>query len=309
MLRIVYFGSSDFSLPGLRACLDASNFEVVGVVTTPPKKQGRGLELMATVVAQFCAKKSIRYFDFLKLEDIALKQISELKPDIFVVASYGKIIPESFLNLANLRFNIHPSLLPKYRGASPINGPILNADTKTGLSIADVTKALDAGDIYYQEEVPLLPSADSEAMEILLAEKSYGAMRQLLDQARDLKVSGRPQNHEDSSYAPKLKKEDGRLSFSDPSNRWDRIVRGLKPWPGAFIEINGERIGIISICIKGGEPSTKIGCVREISENGLIIQTSIGCVEWLQVRPAGKNAMTGAAYARGKRLKSGDRLQ
>ncbi len=308
-MRIIYFGSSDFSIPGLRACMDAPGFDVAAVITTPPQRQGRGLELAPTVVAQFCAEKNLKYFEYSKLDEAALASTSALSPEVFVVASYGKMIPESFLKLVNLRFNIHPSLLPKYRGASPLNAPILAGDSVTGLSIADVTKNLDAGDVFYQEEVPLPASSDSEAMGIILAEKSYLALRDLLEKARVEKIQRSPQDHSNSSYAPKLSKEDGRLFFNVPADKWCRIVRGLKPWPGAFVEILGERVGIISVRVKKIESSKANGTIREITDEGLVVQTSQGCIELIQVKPAGKKVMRGADYARGRRWHIGTRLQ
>lgn len=309
MTRIIYFGSSDFSLPGLKACLEAPGYEVAGVITTPPQKQGRGLDLTPTVVAQFCAERNIPCFDFQKLDDQAHAQIEKLTPDIFVVASYGKIIPESFLKLVKMRFNIHPSLLPKYRGASPLNGPILKGDAKTGLSIADVTKSLDAGDIYYQEELTLSAETTSEEIEIVLAQKSHDVMLQLLEKSRALNITGCPKNHAESSYAPKLKKEDGRLSFNEPAIRWDRVVRGLKPWPGAFIETQGERISLCAIRPHEQHLSDAPGAILEITDQGPVIQTIQGAVEWLRVKPAGKKEMSGADYARGKRWSAGTVLK
>ncbi len=309
MLRIVYFGSSDFSIPGLRACLEVTGYEVAAVITTPPQRQGRGLTLTSTVVAQFCAYKEIKYFEYAKLDEDALAQIAAFNPEVFVVASYGKIIPESFLKLAKIRLNIHPSLLPKYRGASPLNGPILAGDLTTGLSIADITKSLDAGEVYFQEEVPLTPSADSESMGTILAEKSYLALQDLLEQAKNGKIRGVPQNHSNSSYAPKLSKEDGRLFFNVAAEKWDRVVRGLKPWPGAFTEIHDERLGLISVRIKKIEPALATGIIHEITAEGLVVQTARDCIELLQVKPAGKSNMSGADYARGRRWKTGMLLQ
>ncbi len=305
MRRLIYFGSSDFSLPGLRACIDAPGYEVVAVITTPPQRQGRGLELTPTVVARFCSDKQIPYFEYPKLDETALSQVRDLNPEVFVVASYGKMIPESFLSLAEHRFNIHPSLLPFYRGASPLNGPILAGDTKTGLSIADVTKSLDAGDIYYQEEYILSPSADSQMLGVILAEKSYLALRGLLENALLDKVTGVPQDSSLSSYAPKLKKEDGRLFFNIPAEKWGRIVRGLKPWPGAFIEIQSERVGIIAARPKQLDRTVDTGTIAEINEDSFVVQTPIDCVEIIEVKPAGKTNMSGADYARGRRWKVG----
>ena len=307
-MRIVYFGSSDFSLPGLRACIDAPGANVAGVITTPAQRQGRGLVLEPSVIAQFCAQQNIECHDFSKLDDQAYAQIQAWQPDVFVVSSYGKIIPERFLSLAKFRFNIHPSLLPQYRGASPLNGPILAGDTKTGLSIADITKDLDAGDIYYQEEIFLSPSDDSEKMGWVLSEKSYLVMREILEKARVENLTLTPQDPSLATYAPKLTKENGRLFFGDPAVKWERLVRGLRPWPGAFIEVHSERVGLISVQMKPSDPDIQRGTILEVTADSLVIQTAEAAVEWIQVKPAGKKGMSGGDYARGRRWRAGMKL-
>lgn len=308
MQRIIFFGSSDFSLPGLQACLESPGYEVAAVVTTPPQRQGRGLELTPTVIASFCAKNNISFREYPKLDDAAYHELADLKPDVFVVASYGKIIPERFLTLPTSRFNIHPSLLPKYRGASPLNAPILAGDSVTGLSIADITKELDAGEIYFQEECTIRPDDDSEKIGAALAEKSYSVMRELLERARVTKVAGRAQDSAQASYAKKLSKADGQLTFQDSAQRWDRVVRGLKPWPGAFIEISNERVGLITVRPAPGQSGAKIGQLLSISRESMVIQVANEAVELLTVKPAGKKAMNGGDYARGRRWNVGINL-
>ncbi len=307
-MRIVFFGSSDFSLPALETCFSYPDFTLTGVITTPPQKQGRGLELKPTCVADFCRERNILCRDYQKLSGDVLAEVQSWKTDIFVVASYGKMIPEAFLKLAQYRFNIHPSLLPKYRGASPLNGPILAGDTISGLSIADITKDLDAGDIYFQKEMSLSPKMDSEKLGQILSIMSQDALRILFDQVKLKKLTTRVQNHALSCYAPKLKKEDGRLHFSDSAQKWDRVTRGLKPWPSAFIQLSNERINLMSLRVQELTSTGNLGAILAITSKGLIVQTAQGSVEWLQVKPAGKKEMLAADYARGKRLKPGDIL-
>ncbi|HRK61558.1 MAG TPA: methionyl-tRNA formyltransferase [Candidatus Omnitrophota bacterium] len=308
MPRIIFFGSSDFSQPGLQACLDSPGYEIAAVVTTPPQRQGRGLELTPTVIASFCAKKNILFREYPKLDDAAYQEIADLKPDVFVVASYGKIIPERFLALPSQRFNIHPSLLPKYRGASPLSSPILNGDAVTGLSIADITKELDAGEVYFQEECPIRSGDDSEKLGAMLAAKSYSVMRELLERARLGKVTGSPQDSNQASYAKKLNKEDGRLTLQDTAQKWDRIIRGLKPWPGAFIEMRSERLGLITARPLSGQSGAKVGQLLSVSQESMVVQVSEGAIELLLVKPAGKKGMRGGDYARGRRWNVGMNL-
>ena len=156
-MKIVFFGSDEFSIKALEACLH-SDMEIVLVVTTSAKRKGRGLHVKPSAIFQYCQTKNIPVAEFPALRDAsALNAILALHPDIFVVASYGKILPPDFLAIPKYRINVHPSLLPKYRGAAPMNWPILNADTETGVTILDIAEKLDAGDIYDQEKIHIGP--------------------------------------------------------------------------------------------------------------------------------------------------------
>ena len=157
-MKIVFFGSDAFSIKSLEACLHSAGMELVLVVTTPAKKKGRGLKLEPSEVFDYCQTKKLPVSEYPTLRDSKVAQdLIALRPDIFVVASYGKLIPGSLLEIPKYRLNVHPSLLPKYRGSAPIHWPILNGDKETGVSIIDIAEKLDAGDIYYQEKIPMDP--------------------------------------------------------------------------------------------------------------------------------------------------------
>ncbi|HRY85300.1 MAG TPA: methionyl-tRNA formyltransferase, partial [Candidatus Omnitrophota bacterium] len=193
-MKIVFFGSDAFSIKALEACLH-SGMEVVLVVTVPPKKKGRGLKLEPSEIFGYCQAKKIPVVEYTTLRDAKVAQeLLALRPDIFVVASYGKIIPNILLEIPKYRLNVHPSLLPKYRGAAPIHWPILNGDTETGVSIIDIAEKLDAGDIYYQEKIAIGPKADAAQLASELARLSYGILKKVLDEVKKGRLSGVPQN-------------------------------------------------------------------------------------------------------------------
>ena len=148
-----------------------------------------------------------------------------------------------------------------------------------------------------------------ETIGVILAGKSYLAVRDLLEKARVGNIHGTPQNPVEASYAPKLAKEDGRLFFNISAERWDRVVRGYRPWPGAFVEIHSERLGLISVRPRKMDTIAAVGTIHEITEDSLIVQTAQNCIELVQVKPAGKKGMSGADYARGRRWRVGMRLQ
>ena len=155
-MKIVFFGSDAFSIKALEACLHTSGMELSLVVTTPAKKKGRGLKLEPSEVYDYCRTKGLPVTEYPTLRDPKVAQeLITLRPDLFVVASYGKLIPTNLLDIPKYRLNVHPSLLPKYRGSAPIHWPILNGDKETGVSILDIAEKLDSGDIYYQEQIAL----------------------------------------------------------------------------------------------------------------------------------------------------------
>jgi methionyl-tRNA formyltransferase len=306
-VNIIFFGSSEFSIPALRACLDSPH-EVILAITTPDKKQGRGLKVLPTAVRRYAEEKNIPLEAVENLKDVPFFQkISGLKPDFFVVSSYGKLIPASWLQMpSQLSLNVHPSLLPKYRGAAPIHWPIIHGDSQTGITIAEVTSKLDSGDIFYQERIPLDPRVDAKKLSHQLAELSYKALQIVFKQIEEGTLSRIPQQEHLSSYARKLTKEDGRLSLKDSAVRLDRLIRGLQPWPGSFLEFQQAHLLILEAEPSAVPASEKAGTLVEIGNDGSIaLATGNGILKIKRVRPAGKKEMSAADFVRGRHLPPG----
>jgi len=309
-MKIIFFGSSDFSIQALKACLD-SDHEVALVVTTPDQKKGRGLKLSPTVVAQFAESKGVAVEKFPKLKDEnAVQRAKDLAPDCFVVSSYGKLIPSSWLEIPKqLRLNIHPSLLPKYRGASPLNQPILNGDNETGLSIADVTKDLDAGDLYFQQMIPLDDRIDLPKLSQVLSDLSYEAVLTVLRQIEMGSLERTKQDDSQSSYAPKLTKDLGEVSWQDTAQTVERKIRGLKPWPGTYVNLASGPLLILDGKPNGQDLTGEPGTLLAIDKDGsIVVAMGEGALRIARVRPAGKKEMSGSDFANGKRLKTGSKL-
>lgn len=307
-MKIIFFGSDEFSIKALEACLH-SNMEVVLAVTVPAKKKGRGLRLEPTEIYRYCQTKKIPVAEFSMLRDPSVtKSILTLQPDIFVVASYGKIIPNELLGIPKYRLNVHPSLLPKYRGAAPVNWPILNGDAETGVSIIDIAEKMDTGNIYDQEKLALGPQANAVQLSADLAALSYGMLKKVFGQIKQGKLRGVPQNEVKATLAPQLSKNDGELFFTEPAEKLDRKVRGLQPWPGCYFFFKKERIGLLETDLPEMPVDKKPGTILSIEPSGIIIATGKDALTLVKVKPEGKKAMPAADFAHGRRLEPGSRL-
>lgn len=277
------------------------------MVTTPDRPKGRGLHPQPNPVRKRCEEAGVLTLTPSSLRSPELeKEIARLQPDIFVVASFGKLIPDSWLRIPRkAAFNIHPSLLPKYRGAAPITWQILAGEKETGVSIAEVTKDLDAGDVFHQIRVPLGTKETTASLTVKLAQLSAKVLGEVLSKLERGELQRHPQNHAESSYARKLTKEDGYLILTSPAFQLERQIRAFHPWPGAFINFQGRPLRIVeasldSIACAEAEPGTLL----EINSVGYLrIQTGKGSLKVSKVQLPGKRVVSGKDFANGERLK------
>lgn len=282
-------------------------------MTTPDRKQGRGLQLQANPVKKFCVEHSISVWDPEKLKDSSAEiEVGNLKPDLFVVASYGKMIPSSWLSIPTLfPLNVHPSLLPKYRGAAPIQWPILNGDEETGASIAIVTPKLDAGDILWQEHYPLSSKINSAFLFEELAKLSGQCLEKVFHAIESHTLNPQSQNESQSCYARKLSKEDGFFTFQETAENISRKIRGLQPWPLAYSLYDKTSIQIIEgEAVPESDSAKKAGTLISYEKEGsCLIQTGKGVLKLSRLKPAGKKEMPAGDFFRGKRLRPGDIIE
>lgn len=299
MLKTVFMGSPEFSLAALTAL--HAQYQVVGVVTQPDRASGRGREVKAPPVKMLAQQLNIPCTQPQKLrEPQAMQQLQDWQPDLIVVAAFGQILRSEVLDLPRYGcLNIHASLLPRWRGAAPINAAILAGDEETGITIMKMDKGLDTGPMLAKKPIRLQPHDTTGS--VLQALSTLGA--DLLMQTLPDYLAGRivpvPQIDQQATYAPMLTKLDGCLDFSESIIALERRVRAMKPWPGAWFEWNGNLLKVARVCIQEGRKG-RIGSRFRLDGNPAVMSAD-GALVLEEVQPSGKKVMTGKAFLSGAR--------
>ena len=297
--RIVFMGSPEFALPALS--LLAASYEIAGVVTQPDRPAGRGREPKAPPVKLLAEKLGLPVIQPERLKDAqTMAQLQAWGPDLIVVAAYGQILRPAVLELAQLGcINIHGSLLPRWRGAAPVQAAILNGDSETGVTIMRMDPGVDTGPILSQRSLPILPDDTAGSLGKRMAE--LGAS--LLIETLPAYLKGRciPQTQDDSqaTYAPMIKKGDGELDFSQPAESLARRVRAFNPWPGAYIPWQGQLLKVHTA--SAAEAASRQPGLRLIHKGQPALGTADGLLLLEIVQPAGKKPMPGKDFLRGAR--------
>ncbi len=308
-MRIVFFGSASIGFPVLEALLESAQVELAGVVTQPDRPVGRKLKITPCPVKVFAQKSGLSVFSPEKVGSAeSLKQLSEWDADLFVVVAYGQYIPPSVLRLPSCgSINLHPSLLPEYRGSSPIQWALAEGETVTGVTILYVSEQMDSGDIILQREVPIGAEDTALTLEPVLARTGADLLIEAVDQIVSGTVHARPQDDMAATEVRKLTKEDGRLNWSFPARVLNNRIRGFISWPGCFCEVNGDRLKVLRARVDSGAGTP--GEILDISGKGPLVATGEKALRLLEVQPAGKRVMDGSAYLRGYPLQPGDQLE
>jgi methionyl-tRNA formyltransferase len=300
-LRIAFFGTPAFAVPTLTRLLD-SRHDVVGVITQPDRPRGRGQKVSDAPVKALAVERGL---EVLQPDRLARDQFEEpfraLNADLGVVAAYGKILPEWLLNTPPLgMINVHASLLPKYRGASPVHRAVLAGDSETGVTIMRVVKALDAGPMIARVVRPIGPDESSDVVERDLAALGADLLVSVLDDLPSGHLVETPQNDADATYAPRLTKEEGRIDWTRSARDLHNHVRGMKPWPAAFTFLNGKRI-----VVHAARPSeidsaeTLPGTVVAASQAITVACGDGHALDLLQVQPEGRRVMPAREFVTG----------
>jgi methionyl-tRNA formyltransferase len=246
--RVVFFGSSGFSLPSLVA-LRAANFEIAAIVTQPDRPTGRGKNVLPNVIKKWATEKEILVLQPTKAMDAdLLKQIKIISPDIFVVAAYGMILPKPLLEIPKFgAINVHASLLPKYRGASPVQAAILSGDEKTGVSIMLMDEGMDTGPVINKQELKIEPTDTAEILSDKLAKLGSQLLVDTLPDWLLGKIKTVPQDQAGCSNCKKINKKDGKINWQETAVKIERMIRAYHPWPSAWtvMEDQENRIKII----------------------------------------------------------------
>ncbi len=249
-MKVVFFGSSDFSLEPVKA-LAGLKHDLVGVVTVPPAQKGRGQVLQKTEVHEWAEGRKIRVWcpEKLRSEEF-LNAIRALQPDVFVVCSYGKILPQVVLDIpSRLALNVHPSLLPKYRGAAPLNWQLINGEEYGGLTLFRMDAEMDSGDIVWQERFPIDLNETAETLSGKFSKMAAEKLSEILDRVEKNALTFTPQDHTKMTLAPKLSKADAKLDWGASAKELHNRVRGLLPWPCAYTYFRGETVRILKTVI------------------------------------------------------------
>jgi methionyl-tRNA formyltransferase len=308
-LRTIFLGTPEFAIPSLRALRD--NVELVAVVTQPDRPQGRGRKVAPPPVAQVARELGVPVLQPVKLRDPAVVEtLRALHPDVIVTVAYGKIIPPQILALPPLGcINVHPSLLPKYRGASPIQAALANGERETGVTIMYQSETLDAGDIILQRRVPIAPDDTAQTLEARLAEEGAHALVEALMLIGDGKAPRRPQDESQATYAGKLTKESGRIDWTHPATALVNFIRAMDPWPSAYTWHRGKLLKICRGKALEGASADQPGVVTEARRGeGFVVATGQGSLLVTEVQPEGRRRMTADEYVRGAHLQVGERL-
>lgn len=303
-IKIVFMGTPDFALPSLLSLIEDQEFEVMAVVTQEDKKIGRRQEIIPPPVKQLALKHNIPVFQPGKIKgNMEFSNLmKELKPDIFVVAAYGQILPGSLLEIPKHgAVNVHASLLPKYRGASPIEAALLNGDNETGVTIMKMTPELDAGDILDIAKLTIEPEDNAETLTVKLSILGGKILPYVLKDMAENAVHPIPQNESKATFCHKIQKNDGMadlhsLTAEEISNR----VRAYTPWPSTFLIIEGKRLKLIEIDIDR-DSRLNPGEVEDIGKTGVAIGTKHGAIIPKKVQLEGKKPMTIQEFLAGNR--------
>jgi methionyl-tRNA formyltransferase len=307
-MRIVFFGTPDFAVPSLRALL-AGPDTVVGVVCQADKPAGRGQQIHAPPVkisalehgVPVMQPRSVRGDDF-------AASLQAWRPDLSVVAAYGRILPRRVLDTPRLgSINVHASLLPKYRGAAPIQWAIARGETETGVTIMQMSEEMDAGDILLQRATPIGAEETGGELHDRLAALGAEALLQALDLLRAGRLTARPQDPAGVTLAPMIQKSDGRIEWSSPAAELALRVRAFNPWPSAFTHYGGRLLKIHRARAVASPASGAPGTI-ERAETVLRVATGDGQLELLELQWEGRRRLAAADLLRGGGLAAGDRL-
>jgi methionyl-tRNA formyltransferase len=313
-LRIIFMGTADLACSSLRALCWDKAFSVIAVVSQPDKPRGRDLKLQPTPVKALASAQGLPVLQPARARDEAfIDELRRLQSDLIVVTAYGQILPQSILDLPRFGcLNVHTSLLPKYRGAAPIQWAILNGDAETGVTIMRMDAGLDTGPMLTQALTPIAPQDNAQTLHDRLADLGGDLLVKTIPDYVSGKITPRPQPAEGASYARKITKEDGKIDWTQPAQvLWNR-VRGLTPWPGAFTHLPGVgqlRLLKIWSAEVEAELSGEPGTVLRADKSGLVVGCGERALRILQLQREGGRRMSAQEFLAGHDSPMGARLR
>ena len=312
-MKIIFFGSSKFAVPSLLK-LHTSKHSIAAVVTQPDKRKGRGLRLSCTPVKDAARDLKIFIYQPESLNAPAeLESLKSLLADIFVVIAYGKILPKSVLDIPRIMpVNLHASLLPRYRGAAPVQRAIINGDVETGVTIIRMNEKMDAGDMLLQKKIPIDKKDTASTLEERLSEEGTKAILECLDKIENGDCTPISQDETKVVLAPKLTKNDGQINWSKPAPDIINLIRGCYPWPGAFTYYKGKLLKIYAAGVTQSPTHPLTHSPGEIlstdKKEGILISTGKDALLIEDLQPEGKRRMNAQEFIAGHKIKTGELL-
>jgi methionyl-tRNA formyltransferase len=311
-LRIVFMGTPELAVASLQTLTQTPGFAVAAVVTQPDQPKGRGLKVQMSPVKEIARQEKLPVLQPTRArEESFVQELRRLQPDLIVVTAYGQILPGSILEVPRFGcLNVHTSLLPKYRGAAPIQHAILNGDSETGVTIMKMDAGLDTGDILAQEQTPIRANDDSQTLHDRLGHLGARLLAKTIPDFVAGHLHPRPQPIEGVSHAPKIRKQDGQIDWTQPSLSVCNRVRALVPWPVAFTHLNTRpepllwKIWQAELNSQTGEP----GRVLSADKNGIVVGCGAGSVRILALQREGGRRLTVAEYLAGHPVQPGQVL-
>lgn len=307
-MKLIYMGTPLFSLAPLKALKD-HGFEITLLITQPDRRRGRKMQITYSELKTYALENDIEVF---QPEDVnspeSVEKIKNTDADVIVVASYGQIIKEEILYMKKYHaINIHASLLPKYRGAAPVQAAIINEDKVTGITLMKMSKGLDTGNMLMTREIAI---ADDDTADTLTMKLSNLGAEMIVEYLAGLGTldEGTPQDDSKSSYVRMIKKEDAFIDFSESASKTENIIRAMQPWPVAFTTYKGENMKIFSAAIVKDTSDKKIGTILNVNEDGILIKCKDDAIIISEVQMPNKKRMKVSDYIRGNKIEIGERL-
>lgn len=318
-MKVLFMGTPDFAVSILEAIV-GSRHSVVGVVTQEDKPKGRSDKLIPPPVKECALRHGIRVFQPHRIKDAeAVSTLREFEADVFVVAAYGQILSKEILDMPRLGcINTHASLLPKYRGAAPIQWAIVDGETETGVTVMQMNEGLDTGDILYVSKVDITDNETGESLFDKLAESGASLIVEALDKMEQGDITPIKQDDSKATYARILKKSMGELDFSNTAVKLERLVRGFTPWPGTYTFLRGKMLKIIKASAAteeemrndapGADANVYKGCVAGISAGGIYVKTADGFLKLEELQLEGRKRMAAGDFLMGCKVETGEKL-
>jgi methionyl-tRNA formyltransferase len=305
-MKIIFMGTPDFAVGTLEAIIEAGH-EVLLVVTQPDKPKGRSGALQYTPVKECALAHGIEVFQPTKIRlEENVEFLRKYEADIFVVAAFGQILPKSILDMPKYGcINVHASLLPKYRGAAPIQWAVINGDPVTGVTIQQMDIGVDTGDIILTKELAISEEETGGGLFDKLAVVGAEACIEALEQIANGTATRTPQNHAEATHVSMISKEFGNIDWDKSATEIERLIRGLNPWPSAYTKLDGKTFKIWKAKVVSAENEYATGCIIRVGKGQMEVQTGNGVLSLLEVQLEGKKRMEVDAFLRGYHVDEG----